>query len=129
MTKKSIIYVILGALFLLGLFYLLPWFQYSRALDNQADEFYKTEYIGKSFSGRVSYIHHQNEDPHKVVISFDDSTEFDITYGVTCVDDNFNAFVKIGDSAFKNANSKLIRFCKTANNCKDIELYSCGEFE
>jgi hypothetical protein len=129
MTKKQTIFLILAALALLVIFYLWPWFQYSQELDKQADEWYQNEYINKSFSGHVYRITEYNYNPNKIVLSIDDGTEFHLSYGVTCVDKEFNKFVEEGDSVHKISGSKFITFCKPQGECKDIELNFCDEFK
>ena len=49
---------------------------------------------------------------NKIIISIDDGSEFEISYGVTCVDDDFNNFVTIGDSVMKEKGTKVIKFIK-----------------
>lgn len=105
------------------------WFQYKKALEEQANEWYEEEYVGKQFIGKIKAINPHEDNPYKVVISIDDTSEFDINYGVTCVDYAFNEFVAVGDSVFKNCGSKFIKFCKPDNHCKEIELNFCDKFK
>jgi hypothetical protein len=61
----------------------------------------------KEFKGKIKYIQMFDENPYKIIISIDDGSEFEISYGVTCVDDDFNNFVTIGDSVMKQKGTKL----------------------
>ena len=98
-------------------------------MDEQADEFYRNEYVNKSFSGKIYNIVEYDYNPNKIVLSIDDGTEFHLTFGVTCVDNEFNEFVKKGDSVHKISGSKYIKFCKPYGQCKDIELNFCDKFK
>jgi hypothetical protein len=128
MTKKDkkILFSIAFILLLMGSCTLC---QYKKALKKQARDSYDNEYINKSFRGKIRRIIEQDNDPFKVVISIDDTSEFHISYGVTCVDQLFNDFVAEGDSVFKTSGSKYIKFCKPDKRCRDIELNFCGRFK
>jgi archaellum component FlaF (FlaF/FlaG flagellin family) len=129
MTKKQTTFLIFAAVILVGIFYLLPWFQYSKAIDKRTDDWYTNSYIKKSFSGRIKSISNYDSNPNKIVLLIDDGKEFDITYGVTCVDKDFIEFVKQGDSVYKVAGSKYITFAKSHGQRKDIELNFCDKFK
>jgi hypothetical protein len=127
MNRKNII--IFSILFILLLMGSCTWWRYKKALNEQAREWYEKEYIGKKFVGKIKAINLYEEHPFKVVIRIDDESEFDLNYGVTCVDLMFNEFVAEGDSVFKTAGSKYIRFCKPDKRCREIELNFCGKFK
>ncbi len=127
MERKNIIVVsIFLIILLMGS---CKWLQYKKALDEQAREWYEKEYIGKQFIGKIKAINPQEDNPYKVVIRIDDESEFDINYGVTCVDYSFNEFVAEGDSVFKKSGSKYIKFCNPDNHCREIELNFCDKFK
>lgn len=102
---------------------------YVSALDNQSDKWYKKEYIEKEFEGKIKYIQMFNENPYKIIVSINDGSEFEISYGVTCVDDEFNNFVKIGDSVIKEKGTKFIKFIKLDKRNKVFELNFCDKFK
>ena len=129
MTKKQTLFLVLTALLLFAIFYLWPMYRYSKALDKQADEWYQDEYVNKSFFGRVYSINEYNYDPHRIVLTIDDTTEFHLSYGVTCVDNDFTSFVSEGDSAYKKAGSKFITFVKSQGQRKEFELNFCDKFK
>ena len=102
------------------------FWQYKKALNKQRKQYYDTSYIGKQFSGRIIPIDQFEHNSYTAVLGIDDSTEFDINYGVTCVDQKFNDFVAVGDSVFETVGSKYIKFCKSDKRCREIELNFCG---
>ncbi len=102
---------------------------YISGLDEQSDKWYKEEYVEKEFKGKVKYMQMFDDNPYKIIISIDDGSEFDINYGVTCVDKEFIDFVEIGDSVFKRSEEKAIKFTKDDKKSKIFELNFCGKFK
>lgn len=106
------------------------WYSYHRALKEQGKRWYKEEYIEKSINGKVKSIWRYYEDPFQVVVSIkNENDEYDTSYGLTCVDEDFISFVAVGDSVSKMQGEKTIQFCKKQGLCKDFELNFCGEFD
>jgi len=126
MKQKTIVLSVFLVILLMGS---CTWWRYKKALEEQAREWYDKEYIGKQFIGKIRSINQHESNPFKVVISIDDTSEFHISYGVTCVDQMFNEFVAEGDSVFKTAGSKYIKFCKPDKRCQEIELNFCNKFK
>lgn len=126
---KRISIILLGLVIVFALIYLSKWYMYISALDGQSNKWYKEEYVEKEFKGKIKYIQMFDENPYKIIISIDDGSEFEISYGVTCVDDEFNNFVTIGDSVMKEKGTKVIKFIKTDRRNKVFELNFCDKFK
>lgn len=126
---KRILIILLGLVIVFALIYLLKWYMYISALDDQSDKWYKEEYVEKEFKGKIKYIQMFDENPYKIIISIDYGSEFEISYGVTCVDDDFNNFVTIGDSVMKEKGTKVIKFIKADRRNKVFELNFCDKFK
>jgi hypothetical protein len=116
--------VILGVIIV----FFYPWFRYRESINEVNAMWYEEEYLGKEIIGVLKSMNDFDNDPFKVVLSIKNQRdEFDVTYGVTCIDKNFRSFVSPGDSVFKSSGSKTIRFCKSQpKECKNFELNFCG---
>jgi len=126
-TMKKIVLIV--ALCLIGR-YVLFWYEYTNSIYEGGLAWYKKEYVGKKISGVLKTIDQFNNNPSKVVLSITNKgEEFDISYGVTCVEKEFVDFVQEGDSVFKTSGEKLMRFCKTNGNCRNFELNFCDKFK
>ncbi len=99
-------------------------------MDEVNEVWYKKEYVGKKINGVLKSINQFDNNPFKVVLVITNKgDEFDISYGVTCVNKEFIDFVQVGDSVFKMRGEKAIQFCKSNSNCRDFELNFCNKFK
>lgn len=127
--KKKVLIIFSIAVCLIG-FYAYYWYRYKSSMDEVNRTWYEKEYVGKEIKGVLKSINEFNGNPFEVVLTVkNQGDEFDISYGVTCVDREFVDFVEIGDSVIKSLGEKVMRFCKTENNCKDYELNFCNKFK
>jgi hypothetical protein len=127
--KRITIIICLVAIGLLGI-YLNYWYRYKKSMDEVSRNWYEKEYFGKEIKGVLKSITEFNDNPFEIVLLIkNEGEEFDVRYGVTCVDKEFRNFVQVGDNVFKMPGEKIIRFCKTKNSCKEYELNFCNKFK
>lgn len=99
-------------------------------MDEVNQYWYEKEYVGKEIKGVLKSITEFNDNPFKIVLGIQNNQqEFEITYGVTCVDREFRDFVQVGDSVFKTQGEKLLRFCKSNSVCREFELNFCNKLK
>jgi len=127
--KRLTTLLLVGALGILG-FYLSFWYRYKKSMDEVNRDWYEKEYVGKEIKGILKSITEFNDNPFEIVLSVkNEGEEFNISYGITCVDKEFRDFVQEGDSVFKMQGEKPLRFCKPNSNCRDFELNFCNKFK
>jgi hypothetical protein len=127
--RKGVL-ILLALILLLGLGCAYFLYRYNLAIDESAGRWYEKEYLGKRIEGVLASITEFEGNPYKVVIGIrNKGDEFELSYGNTCLDEEFYSFVGVGDSVFKAKNEKALRFCKQNGQCKAFELNFCGRFE
>ena len=127
--KRLVIIMLVGVLGLL-IIYLGFWYKYKKSMDEVNRDWYQKEYVGKEINGVLKSINEFEDNPFKIVLGIQNNQEeFEITYGVTCVDKEFRDFVQVGDSVFKVKGEKPIRFCKSYNVCREFELNFCNKLK
>lgn len=107
----------IGLLCYLGYIY-----KYKLALDNQVDDFYKNEYLNKQFRGILKEIY--NRGTYKKVITIKTSNE-KFSYGQICTTEDFNNFITVGDSVYKDLLSDEVCFKKANGQIKTYKLDFC----
>ena len=128
MKWSKLILAIIGGAFLL--YYLNFGCRYIKELRRAKKHWYENKYIKRDIKGVLTSIKQFEDNPYQVVLSIKNyGEEFEINYGVTCTNDEFNNFVAVGDSVFKVAGERVINFCKPQKQCKNFELNFCGKFD
>ena len=121
--------VIIGIVAIALLVYVGMWVWYNQSIQESNEEWYKTEYVEKTLNGKVISIDEYRGNPKKVTISIKNrGDDFEVTYGVTCVSEEFKDFVKPGMSVQKDKGELVIQFCNEFKECESFELNFCGEF-
>jgi hypothetical protein len=127
---KRLVIILLVVVFGLLVIYLGFWYRYKKSMDEVNRDWYEKEYVGKEIKGVLKSITEFNDNPFKIVLGIQNNQdEFEITYGVTCVDKEFRDFVQVGDSVFKTQGEKPLRFCKSNSNCREFELNFCNKLK
>ena len=107
----------IGLLCYLGYIY-----KYKLALDDQYDDFYKNEYLNKQFRGTLKEIY--NRGTYKKVITIKTSYD-EFSYGQICTTEDFNNFIAVGDSVYKDSLSDKVYFKKANGQLKTYKLNFC----
>ena len=111
-------------------FYLNFWYRYKKSMNEVNSDWYEKEYVEKEIEGVLKSITEFNDNPFKIVLGIQHKQdEFEITYGVTCVNREFRDFVQLGDSVFKIRGEKSLRFCNSKSTCKEFELNFCDKLK
>lgn len=124
--NTKILFVIALNLIIIFIFF---QYRYKISIEKSNRDWYEKQYVEKAIKGTLKSISEFNGNPHKVILGIQNNKEeFEITYGVTCVDKMFRDFVQVGDSVFKIKGEKTLLFCKINSNCKEFELNFCDKW-
>lgn len=110
--------------------YFIQLFRYDNSLIIISEDWYENEYVHKEINGRIKQIKYFDDHPFKVTITIENEGDnFDLTYGATCINEQFNELVKERDVVYKMNGNRAMKFCKANKECMYFEIEFCAKFK
>lgn len=114
----GISFVVVAILFVIG--YNL---RYKYLINQESEKFINEKFIIKKIRGNLSAIVKYKQD--KVVLGIDNHEEFELTYGVLCIDTAFLKNVHEKDSVYKDVGEEFLNFINKDRKHTRLKVVFC----
>ena len=91
--------------------------------NRQSEMFINEKFINKKIRGHLSAIVKYKQD--KVVLGIDNHEEFELTYGVLCIDSSFLKTLQEKDSVYKDIGEEYLNFIKKDGKFFRLKVVFC----